>query len=839
MPLKYHFTCPLRNGIHARPASSLEEVSRDFVSEIVLTNQRTQQNANTKSVLAIVSADIHYNDSCELTVTGPDEQEAFAALSAFVGGALPHCDDTLPANPKRNGQFHLPLILERGGMAVYCGNPVVPGIVKGRIVRFNNFRIPASIPLNGVTNPNVERHALDEGLQKLIQFYNQRATAAKRTIEIELFKAHRAIVRDSEFQKKLHETIANHQKTAAGAILEVENYFSRKLSATGSALLNERALDIQDVCFQLLRQIYGEKVDSEQVQLVGDSIVVAETLTPGQFLALNRTFLKGLALAHAGTTSHTVILARSFGIPTLTGVSDLLNAKFNGEEAVIDTDTGALLTNLTDQAQRYYAMEQQRLLERQKRVSQFSLHHAVTRDGRRIEIGANIANLEGAANVFAAGAEGIGLFRTEMLFLSSKLPPNEQEQFETYRQVLEIAQGLPVIIRTLDIGGDKQVEYLNLPIEENPFLGYRALRIYPGFESLFRTQIRALIRASVHGKLKLLVPMVAAVEEARWVKNIISEEQAKCAREEVPFDPAMLIGAMIEVPSTAFAIDELCREFDFFSIGSNDLLQYFVAADRTNDRVANLYNPFHPAFFRLLKQIVDNIHANNKWVGLCGEIGGQSKLLPVFVGLGLDEISMTATAIAGIKLEISELTHANCHKLFQEALKCATADEVVDLLDRFAEQGTAPLIDPALVIVDSSAATKEEVIKQAVDRMYVLGRTENSRAVEDAITQREQQYSTGFGYGFAIPHCKTNAVKSPSLVVVKLRSTVTWNSLDDQPVKMAILLAIRETDSAREHLKILAKLARLVMNEDFRASLEAKKTPETIEALLKEQLSVF
>lgn len=838
MPLKHHFSCPLPNGIHARPASSLEEVARDFASEMVLVNQRTGRAANIKSILAIISADIRHNDLCALTVSGPDEREALATLTVFVAETLPHCDDALPAIPVLYGKSHLPLVLQGASVTVHHGTPVVSGIAQGRGVQIGGLKIPASISLNGATDSAAEWRVLDDALHKLISLYDRKLAVAKKKIEIDLVKTHRAIARDSEFHRQLQDAIVQNQRSAAGAIAVAETHFSKMLCDSGSSLLRERALDIQDVCLQLLRQVQGDAVGSSEIRLEADSIVVAESLTPGQFLELDRKRLKGLVLAHAGTTSHTVILARSFDIPTLTGVHDLGGTRFDHQEVVLDANAGLLLTNLTETARRYYAMERQRLEQRQQRVLRAAAQLAFTLDEHRLEIGANIASADEVAAAFAAGAEGVGLFRTEMLFLDREFAPDEAEQFETYQRVLAEAGKLPVIIRTLDIGGDKPLDYLKLPAEENPFLGYRAVRIYPQFETLFRTQIRALVRASAHGKLKLLLPMIATVDEARWVKKIISEEQAKCAAEKIPFDKTMPVGAMIEVPSAAFAMDALGRELDFFSIGSNDLLQYFMAVDRANAQVAGLYNPLQPAFLRLLKQIVDAARAHQKWIGLCGEMGGQIKLLPLLAGLGLDEISVAAPTIARLKAELAGLKSADCRQLLATALVCATAEEAAALLENFTRQGNAALIDPEMVIVDSDAATKEEAIKQAVDRLYVLGRTEDSRAVEEAVWRREQTYSTGFGHGFSIPHCKTNAMRFDSLVLLKLRSPVKWNSLDSQPVRVMILFAVRETNSATEHMKVFAKLARRIMEEDFRLRLENENDANALCEILHEKLEV-
>jgi multiphosphoryl transfer protein len=393
-----------------------------------------------------------------------------------------------------------------------------------------------------------------------------------------------------------------------------------------------------------------------------------------------------------------------------------------------------------------------------------------------------------------------------------------------------------VIVRTMDIGGDKALSYLNLPPEHNPFLGYRAMRIYRHFESLFRTQVRALVRASAYGELRLMLPMVSTLEEIRWAKKIIAEEQDRCAAESKPFDKAMQIGTMVEVPSAAFALNDFCREVDFFSIGSNDLLQYFMAVDRTDSRIASLYNPLQPGFLRLLKQIVDTARANKKWIGLCGEMGGQKGYLPLLAGLGLDEISVSAPAIGGLKAELSRLDLADCQQLFASALGCATADEVGALLDKFSAQHSLPLLAPEMIVINADAATKEEAIKRGVDLLYIHGRTEQPRAIEEAIWQREATYSTGFGHGFAIPHCKSGAINANSLVVLKFSQPVPWNSLDEKPVRVVILMAIRESDGASEHMKIISALARQVTHESFRDSIEQEQDPARLCALIKSKI---
>jgi fructose-specific PTS system IIA-like component len=836
MPLEYTFSCPLRNGVHARPASALEEVASCFGSDIVLTNRRTGSSANAKSILAIVAADIRHRDDCRIQVSGTDEQNALAALSKFLRDEFPRCDDSLTAKPSANGCLTLPPMLQNAGATVSHGTPVVKGIGQGSVVQVGGLRIRDSIATNGATDFAAEVRKLDAALAALVANYEERLPNAASRVETEILKAHRSIARDPEFRARLHERLRQANRTAAGAVVDTEAHFARILTNSASALLRERALDLRDVCFQLLRQIYGKAATVADVSLSEPSIVVADLLLPGQFLALERRLLRGLVLGHAGTTSHTVILARSFGIPTLAGVADVASGALQGKEAILDAECGLLVTNLTEPARSYYAMEQRRLDGRRARQQQFASRPATSADGKRIEIAGNISTAAEAAAAFEAGAEAIGLFRTEMLFLDRDEPPSEVEQFEEYCTALAAAGDRPVILRTLDIGGDKPLAYLNLPTEDNPFLGYRAVRIYPEFEPIFRTQVRALVRASAHGKLQVMIPMVTTLEEVRWAKRIIREEQERCESEGLAFNKTMPVGAMIEVPAAVFMMDQLCREVDFFSIGSNDLLQYFAGADRANPRVAKLYDPLQPAFLRLLKKIADDIHKGGKRVGICGEMGGQPRCLPLLVGLGLDEISVAGSAVIALKAELNLWATPTCQELTAKALACGTADEVSRLLDEYASQRPAPLVEPEMIFTESAKTTKEEAIKELVDQLYVLGRTDQPNAIEDAIWRRESVYSTGFGHGFAIPHCKTNAVASNSLMFLKLRQPVQWGSLDDQPVSVLLLLTVRESDQGNGHMKIFSRLARKVMHEDFREQLARETCPKALCTFLNESL---
>ncbi|HEX7486570.1 MAG TPA: phosphoenolpyruvate--protein phosphotransferase [Vicinamibacterales bacterium] len=835
MASAYRFTCPLASGMHARPASALEHLARRFTADVSLTNDRTGQSANAKSVLGIVGLDIRHGDPCRIETVGRDAAWAAESLKVFIEQTLPRADDVPVVSERRPEDVRLPPVLRQANAVVNPGTAVVGGIGLGRAFAVGGFTVPDSIPLTGVDDVEAEVQRVEEALGRLLSHYDGRLDANDDGVEADVLRAHRSVARDPEFSRTIVHAIRARGCTAAGAVAEAEAQFTGMLAATGSAVLRERALDIRDVCRALLHQLYGKALPRDEIGLSGDSVCVAETLTPGQFLALDRQWLKGLVLAHGGTTSHTVILARAGGIPTVVGVEGLDAAALDGQDVVVDADLGIVVTALTDGARRYYDMERLRLEQRRVRVHRFIERPATTEDGHRIEVAANVGSAGEVSQAVAGGAEGIGLFRTEMLFLARKDAPSEDEQFEQYRRAVVDARGRAVIVRTLDIGGDKPLPYLAMPKEDNPFLGYRAVRIYPEFEGLFRSQVRALIRATAFGRLQVMIPMVSCLDEVTWVRGIIADEQSRLATEGVAFDPGMPLGAMIEVPSAAFIIGPLSEALDFFSVGTNDLLQYFLAADRANARLTALANPLEPSFLRLLDHIVSDVHACGRWVGLCGEMGGQPRYLPVLVGLGLDEISLATPEIASTKALLTGLSAARCRALVEQAMKASTARDVARLLDQRDHWRPLPLTEPGLVRVNADCRTKEEAIKSAVDLLYAAGRTDRPRDVEEAVWQREATSSTGFGHGFAIPHGKTDAVGANSMAIVKLRAGVSWGSPDDQPVRTLILLAIRDTDQATTHMRVLASLARRLMHEKFRNQVEREQDPTALCRLLHEQ----
>src|SRR5215471_1558031 len=837
MALEFKFACPLPHGLHARPASQMASLANGFLSECALTNLRNGSTANVKSVLSIIASDIRLNDECSVRVNGVDETVARSALQRFISRELPHCDaplaDLLRSQPSRN----VPRALRSAGVEICPGIAVSRGIAEGDVVMVGNLAAPPELNKESRLDNGHEQERVTRALAAVqTRIHNMLARRTSPT-EIGVLEAHLAILGDVSLSSGIMERIAQG-RSAGQSILEVNQFFGELLRKSESAYIRERALDIQEIGFELLEEIYGARRDSS-VQLDRPSVVVADNLPPQQLLALDRKWLKALVLEAAGITSHTVILARSLGIPALVGVKEPLRILSPGEHVIVDANRGFLVRRATPPAHKFYQGQANTLRHRKATLARHAGRPAVTRDNHRIEVAANIASTDELGAAFGNGADGIGLFRTEMLFLDRETAPSEQEQFEIYCESARAAGKKPVIIRTLDIGGDKRVASLNLPAEDNPFLGYRGVRLYPDHQQLVQDQLRAIARASAFGSVQVMAPMISTIEEVRWFKEQITQVQNELLTAQIAFDPAMPVGAMIEVPSAAFILDQLSNELDFFSIGTNDLNQYFLAVDRGNPKVAALSNVRQPSFLRFLKHIVDEVHRAGKWVGMCGEMAGELQHLPLLLGLGLDEISVAGSDVPVIRERISRLSRADSQTMFAAALECEEVAQVEAWLSSNGRNAsTRTLLDRDLVLLESESKTKEEVIREMVDAFYVEGRTDDPDRLEEAIWAREEVYSTGLGHGFAIPHTKTDAVNAGSIGVVKLRKPVEWGSLDDKPVEMVILLAARDSDAGGAQMLVFSRLARKLMDEEFRRELLRAQDPGGLVSFFAEELEV-
>ncbi|MCE5341221.1 MAG: phosphoenolpyruvate--protein phosphotransferase [Planctomycetaceae bacterium] len=833
MSLEYRFICPLKNGIHARPANALELIATKYRSDVLLQNERNSRTANVKSVLSMISADFKLDDSCRLIVSGDDEQVAYDAVIVYLKDGFAESDEDLPQVEVEAGEVLIPPSLKLQAGDYYTGTVVVKGLAMAKAVVLNNL-FTVSIP-SACMSKEEELLRFKKAVDTLKCKIADRITNKANRTEGKILEAHLSIASDPELAVKVSELITGGLN-AGNAIVKASEYFTDVLKNAESELIQQRIFDVQEVCACFVEEIYGTR--QKKTVLTEPCICVSQNLTPSQFLSLDKNYIKGLVLAYGGSTSHTIILARSFGIPTIVGVEQAQTKIRGGQEVILDANLGVVILRQSEQVKRYYLFEQRKLNNRKNRYAGFTKAQALTADGRKIDVAANIVSSQEADIVFNNGAQGIGLFRTEMLYMQNDSVPSEDEQFVIYQKAAVAAAQRPVIIRTLDIGGDKHLTCLNLEKEANPFLGYRAVRIYPEFEKLITDQICAIVRASAFGNIKMLVPMVSSVEEIRWVKQKVLDIQKQMGKKNIAFNSKMPVGIMIEVPSTIFILDQLCDEADFFSIGTNDLAQYIFAVDRENKKIAKLADNLQPTFLRVLKTIVQQIHARGKWVGMCGEMAGQVETLPLLIGLGLDEISLASDNIPAVKAAIHSLSFEKCKEILESAIECTCADEVRNILT--ANQGTQSfsIIDRDLIITDSDSINKEEAIKEAADLLFATGRTEKPEFVEREVWNREAVYSTGLGYGFAVPHCKSAYARANSICLMKFRNGIRWNPNDEESVKILIMLVVRQEDAAGVHMQVFSKLARKIMYSDFRDFLLASDDAGVILKFLKESLEI-
>ena len=836
--LEFAFVCSLSDGLHARPASHLAEVAKDFASDCSLTNLRTGAIASLKSVLAIISADVRQGDRCTVQARGIDEQAAHAALLRFVEQVLPGCDVPLAGVNRISGSDTLPRILQAAGVKCCFGSPVSQGIGQGKVVLLNGMALPSGLSTRIATDPQSELGQIKRALAAVRARIREKLAHPKSPTEAAVLQADLAIASDVSLAEKLTEHVS-HGKSAGQAVMEAGEFFIDLLRHSESEYIRERALDIEEICLELLEEICGVDLQAAPIELRDPSVVVAETLAPQQLLGLDRRWLKALVLEYSGATSHAVILARSLRIPTLVGVKSARLMLMAEHEVVVDAIRGFVVTQLSPVVERFYERERRTLALRQEYLPLQTTGPSITADGKTLEVAANASSYEELSLAFESGADGIGLFRTETAFLQRDYAPSEEEQFAIYSAAARAATGRPVIIRTFDLGGDKVVPYLHLPAEDNPFLGYRGVRIYAEHRELLQAQLRAILRASAFGKVQIMVPMISSLEELLQFKVEISEAKQHLERKGIAFQSDIPTGIMIEVPSAGFILEELCAEVDFFSLGTNDLNQYFLAADRDNPKTAELSDVLHPGFLRFLRKIVQEIHEAGKWVGMCGEMAAEIRHLPLLVGLGLDEISLPAAGIPAVKRAISQLSAADCERVLADVIACREKVDIEDLMEHAQPSWSAqPLLSKELVLLGSESKNKEEAMQEIVDAFYIAGRTGDRQRLEEALWSREAVYSTGLGHGFAAPHCKTEAVTADSIGVLKLRQAIDWGSVDGEPVNMIILIAMREPQIANRHMQVFSKLARKLMNEEFRGQLLTVENAHDMATYLAQQLEI-
>ncbi|KEQ18489.1 phosphoenolpyruvate--protein phosphotransferase [Endozoicomonas numazuensis] len=816
----FNYTFPLPNGLHARPASFIEEAVKSYSDSITITNLRNNKEADACSVLSMIASDIALNDPILVKVTGDKAESTLNQFKVFLATEFLTCDEPLTVVEDKQ-QKPLPHMLRSEELQSLRGVSVSPGLARGIPLVLGEPRLTLNPETQEKAPVTEELARFDESRQHLKAQLEQQAEVSAGE-EKAILKAHLSLLCDQKLISSVSEAVTNGASILS-AVLKTQEHFVQVLESSSSEYLQERALDIRDLCYKLIVETYGEdSFEKTDTQLTTDTVCVASSLAPSQFLSLDRSFLKGLVLEAGGTTSHTVILARSFGIPVMVGVEGARTLAADGRQVIMDANLGLLISNPSESVTRFYDLEQNKQERLSKRREQYINQRAVTLDGYHVEVAANIASAEEAEVAFAQGAEGVGLFRTEMLYMDRIEPPCEEEQFEIYRKALTAANDKPVIIRTMDIGGDKPVDYFNIGTEENPFLGYRAVRLYPEYLNLFHTQLRAILRASHYGQCKIMVPMVATLAEAKWLREIFNNVIESLKVEGVEHNSDVQLGIMLEVPSCAFIIDQLVRYVDFFSIGSNDLTQYLLAADRGNSKVEHLYDSLNPAFLRLLKHVVTEAHKAGAWVGMCGEFAGNPEHLPILLGLGLDEVSLSAPRILEVKEAISQLTLEDSKAVLEQALNMETSEEVSELLQNACQKKEVmPILAEHSIIIHAECRTKAEVIKTLVDNLDVNGRVSDVLGAEEAIWEREAISPTMLGFGIAIPHCKSDSIAVNSISIMKLAEPILWNEGDQVMTDTVFMLTVRASEAGSVHMQIFAQLARRIMRGAFRDSLGA------------------
>ena len=491
----------------------------------------------------------------------------------------------------------------------------------------------------------------------------------------DIFKAHLLVLEDPELVDTVKEKIEQEKVNAESAVNDVAQVFIGLFEQMDDEYMRERAADIRDVTKRIVSHLLGISFAGPG-ELTEEVIVVAEDLTPSDTAQLDRRFVKGFVTDIGGRTSHSAIMARSLEIPAVVGTSVITDVVEPATTIILDGYEGIVIIDPSSEELADYERKQAEYAGRRAELAKLVHEKTLTTDQHHVELAANIGSPDDLAGVLANGAEGVGLFRTEFLYMGREDFPTEEEQFLAYKQVLEQMGEKPVVIRTLDIGGDKQLSYLPMPEELNPFLGFRAIRLCLDNQELFRTQLRALLRASIYGNLKIMFPMIATLEEFRQAKQILEEEKKSLLEKGIAVSDRYEAGIMIEIPAAAMMADQLAREVDFFSIGTNDLIQYTMAADRMNERVAYLYQPYHPAILRLIHNVIKAAHANGKWVGMCGEMAGDSIAIPILLGFGLDEFSMSAGSILPARQQISRLRLEEASQHTEAILSMSTSEQV-------------------------------------------------------------------------------------------------------------------------------------------------------------------
>ncbi|WP_246927642.1 phosphoenolpyruvate--protein phosphotransferase [Clostridioides difficile] len=564
----------------------------------------------------------------------------------------------------------------------YKGIGASPGVALGKALVVEHSELV--IEKKSIDNVEAEIAKLENAVavskDELVKV-KEKASEELGAEEAEIFEAHLLVLEDPELIGSAIDKIKTENVNAEYALNEIKEMFVSMFESMDNEYMKERAADIKDVTNRILRHILGIKV-VDLSALSEEVVLIAHDLTPSDTATMNKKMVLGFLTDIGGRTSHTAIMSRTLEIAAIVGLNDITSKVKDGDFVVFNGDTGEVIVNPDKETINKYTELKAKYEDERKALQLLKGKPSVTLDGKHVELAGNIGTPNDIEGLIKNDAEGVGLYRTGFLYMDRDSFPTEEVQYEAYKAVLEGMDGKPIVIRTLDIGGDKELSYLNMEPEMNPFLGYRAIRLCLDRKDIFKTQLRALYRASVHGRLRIMFPMISSLEELLQAKEVVKEVLAELDSEGVAYAKDVEIGMMIEVPSAAVISDVLAKHVDFFSIGTNDLIQYTCAVDRMNQKISYLYNQFNPAVLRLIKTVIDNAHKEGKWAGMCGESAGDQKMIPILLGMGLDEFSMSPISILPARKLITSVKESDMKKLADEVLNMGTAEEIKSYIEK-------------------------------------------------------------------------------------------------------------------------------------------------------------
>lgn len=564
----------------------------------------------------------------------------------------------------------------------YKGIGASPGVALGKALVVEHSELV--IEKKSIDNVEAEIAKLENAVavskDELVKV-KEKASEELGAEEAEIFEAHLLVLEDPELIGSAIDKIKTENVNAEYALNEIKEMFVSMFESMDNEYMKERAADIKDVTNRILRHILGIKV-VDLSALSEEVVLIAHDLTPSDTATMNKKMVLGFLTDIGGRTSHTAIMSRTLEIAAIVGLNDITSKVKDGDFVVFNGDTGEVIVNPDKETINKYTELKAKYEDERKALQLLKGKPSVTLDGKHVELAGNIGTPNDIEGLIKNDAEGVGLYRTEFLYMDRDSFPTEEIQYEAYKAVLEGMDGKPIVIRTLDIGGDKELSYLSMEPEMNPFLGYRAIRLCLDRKDIFKTQLRALYRASVHGRLRIMFPMISSLEELLQAKEVVKEVLAELDSEGVAYAKDVEIGMMIEVPSAAVISDVLAKHVDFFSIGTNDLIQYTCAVDRMNQKISYLYNQFNPAVLRLIKTVIDNAHKEGKWAGMCGESAGDQKMIPILLGMGLDEFSMSPISILPARKLITSVKESDMKKLADEVLNMGTAEEIKSYIEK-------------------------------------------------------------------------------------------------------------------------------------------------------------